>query len=214
MRLFNNRNERLSTAVFLQDGSVYQVFPSKQVVESRDAWVALHPSWTELREGQKTLFNTTTDAETGTEFMTRRSLILGKMRQGARPIKFATRWSSKLHPINGHFYGYSVEELMEIHLKKCDEEGTHWFAANEGMARFVWNLNTQTAEQVIAQLSQMIRWDLRILKRNEYFRANLNLLHAHFLALHENNSYDPQFTKSVCSKALYYINRMKKAPIH
>ena len=218
MRLFNNRNERLSTAVFLEDGSIFQVFPTKQVVESREAWTTLHPSWAELRNGQKTLFNTAEAevpeaVESHADFVMRRTFFLRNMRTGGRPVRFATRFSPKLHPINGRYDGYSVEQLMEIHLANCDKEGTHWHTACQSMLNFVWCLEYKTPEEVITQLTEMLRWDLTVLKRDEYFRAHLNHLHAHFLALEEDNSRYPAFSKEICAKAIYLIVRMKKVRV-
>jgi hypothetical protein len=216
MRFFNAEGDRISTAVTLKDGGVLQVFPTKQVFADVDAWKALNPTWAELRKGNHTLFNADHEAqvESHEEFILRRARYLTKFRTGARPIRSAERWSPKMHPGPRRLWaGPTKEELIAIHLAKSFEEGTHWHKWCEAIQDAVWNIDTLLVEEVYALLNELIHADLRVLKRNEDFRWNLNFLHAHFLALQDNNSSAPRFTIEHCTAFINMIVRMKKVNI-
>ena len=224
MRLFNTAGERIATAVPLHDG-LLQVFPIKQTVADVDAWKEIHPSWYCHKVGNHSRFNMLDDAEAEEEdvqevvpitaFAKRRSAILATFRTGGRPIRSATRWSPKLHPIKCMFAdGISVEQVIAAHLAQCDEEGSHWYNCCEQLAGIVWNLSVMNADTILTVLKYLVNAGLWALKRNEDFRANLNFLHAHFLALQADDHPFPTISKADCTKILYTINRIKKAPLH
>lgn len=49
-RLFDAEGKRISTAVTLQDGTLFQVFPRHHHMKDQDEWKALHPTWTEMKD--------------------------------------------------------------------------------------------------------------------------------------------------------------------
>jgi hypothetical protein len=56
-RFYNAAGDRISTAVTLRDGGLLQVFPTKDRMKSMDSWKQLHPTWTELRNDNHTIYN-------------------------------------------------------------------------------------------------------------------------------------------------------------
>ncbi len=56
-RFFNAAGDRISTAVTLSDGGLLQVYPTKEHMKSMDSWKQLHPTWSELRNGNHTIYN-------------------------------------------------------------------------------------------------------------------------------------------------------------